>query len=175
MMFPLPLPNTSTIWNSFLFAHMLWASTYSLLLHIKWRTCLAILAWQKLSAFVCLTVDPHENCCYFGWTQCISSIYSKGNFQEKAVAGQTIVDLRNVPSGMGNLSLPQNFLLLTKYLLVICILLPTVWKEQKRAVNLEYIESTVCFLWILFWSKEEINLLMLLTHRMKFSNTDVLV
>lgn len=48
---------------------------------------------------------------------------ARGIFMKKDVAGQTIVDLRNVPSGMGNLSLPQNFLLLTKYLLVICIFL----------------------------------------------------
>lgn len=99
-MFPLPLPNAITIWNSCsLFTHMLWASMAGLLLHIKWSTCLATSAWQKLSAFVCLTVDLQENCCYFGCTQCISTVYSKGNFQEDAVSRWAVVDLRNNPSG----------------------------------------------------------------------------
>lgn len=151
---------------------MLWASMASLFLHIKWRNCLVILAWQKLSAFVCLTVDPHESWCYFEWTQCFSSISSKGNFHEKRCCWTNHCRSEKCSVRDGKSFSSTKFSSINK-VLISNMHIFTVWKEQKRAVNLGYIESTVCFLWILFWSKEEINLLMLLTHRMKFSNTDV--
>lgn len=91
---------------------------------------------QSLSVFARLTIDLQWNCCYFGCTQCISTIYSKGNFQW---AG----DLRNVPSENGrSLSLLHTtFLSHLKYLVVVLIFSLTILQVYRRPVNLEYTEK----------------------------------
>lgn len=66
---------------------------YKTLVHCL-HTCSGLLlrgelAWQhqpdqSFSVFVCLTFDLQWNRCYFGCTQCISSIYSKGKFSVRS-------------------------------------------------------------------------------------------
>lgn len=113
-----------------------------------WLVCYYLLhgkpAWQhqpdqSWSVFVCLTDDLQWNCCYFGSTQCISTIYSKGNFQYEAV------DLRNVPSENGrSLSfslLHTNFLSHLKHLVIMLIFSLTVLQVCRWPENLEYAEK----------------------------------